>query len=155
MSRRDNPFPASSDLPALAALAAKDASFRFARAVGVVLDAEENIEEAFAVAAKTLAVFGVRGRARASTPSANSCSPCERPRATYLRLARADFPVLAAVRGQEAHLDADQAPGHYRVQVLHGATARKAIDDALAASGWLPSAPLPASAVRATCPGRR
>lgn len=49
------------DLPALAQLAAADPNARFARAVGVLLDVENDRERALAIAAATLAAFGATG----------------------------------------------------------------------------------------------
>jgi len=49
------------DLPDLARLARNDANFRFVRAIGVVLDAENSIQEARELAAETLGVFGATG----------------------------------------------------------------------------------------------
>ncbi|WP_437673937.1 DUF3226 domain-containing protein [Sorangium sp. So ce131] len=49
------------DLPALAALAASDPNFRFARSVGLVLDAEDNVAEAHTIASKAFAALGESG----------------------------------------------------------------------------------------------
>jgi hypothetical protein len=46
------------DLPGLARLAALDPNFSHARSIGLVLDVEDNLAAATAVAARTLAVFG-------------------------------------------------------------------------------------------------
>jgi hypothetical protein len=47
-----------SDLPFLAALAARDPSFAHARSVGVLLDLEDDPKEAYRIAQETLAAFG-------------------------------------------------------------------------------------------------
>lgn len=47
-----------SDLPALAALAARDPSFGHARSVGLLLDLEDNPKDAYRLAEETLAAFG-------------------------------------------------------------------------------------------------
>ncbi|WP_309896634.1 DUF3226 domain-containing protein [Archangium sp.] len=46
------------DLPFLAALAARDPSIAYARSVGVVLDMEDDPKEAYRIAQETLAAFG-------------------------------------------------------------------------------------------------
>jgi len=51
------------DLPTQARLAKNDPNFRYARSVGVVLDVENSIQDAYALANKTLAVFGAGGTA--------------------------------------------------------------------------------------------
>src|SRR5215210_4046468 len=48
-------------LPALGALAAADPNARHIRAVGVVLDADDNLNNAYAIAATTLAAFDKSG----------------------------------------------------------------------------------------------
>lgn len=50
-----------SDLPALGALAAADPNARHIRSIGVVLDAENSVHDAYAIAAKTLAAFDKSG----------------------------------------------------------------------------------------------
>lgn len=49
------------DLPAQARLAKNDVNFRYARSIGVVLDAEHNLTEAQNLAEATLAVLGAAG----------------------------------------------------------------------------------------------
>lgn len=52
---------AGRDFPGLARLAVNDSNFRFARSIGLVLDAENNVEEAESLAAETLRVLGASG----------------------------------------------------------------------------------------------
>ncbi len=47
-----------SDLPTLATAAAREPHFTHARSVGVVLDVEEDLAEAMAIASRTLAILG-------------------------------------------------------------------------------------------------
>lgn len=67
------------DLPALGALAAADPNARFIRSVGVVLDIEDDLAKASAIAAKTLAAFGGSG-----APSHGSLSAGPRPIGAFL-----------------------------------------------------------------------
>ncbi len=68
-----------SDLPALGVLAAVDPNARFIRSVGVVLDVEDDLAHATAIAAKTLNPFGGSG-----APSHGALSTGPRPLGAFL-----------------------------------------------------------------------